>query len=61
MMLRSSSSWNRGAVGRSRVSIRKREMVVFTEAASSKRRRSPASALAVMAWDSTFSFPWKHF
>lgn len=61
MIFRSSSSWNRGAVGRSKVSIRNREMSDFTSAASSNRNRSPASALAVMACDSTFSFPWKHF
>jgi len=36
-----------------------RETSDFTSAASSKRKRSPASAFAVMAWDSTFSLPWK--
>ena len=59
MMLRSSSSWKSGAAGRSSVRRRKREMSVFTDAASSKRRRSPASALAVIICDSTFSLPWK--
>jgi len=59
MIFPSSSSWNNGAAGRSRVKSMNRLISAFTSAASSNRRRSPASALAVMACDSTLSFPWK--
>lgn len=56
-MFFSNSSWKSGAAGKSKVSIKKREMSLLTSAASSNRNRSPASAFAVMACDSTLSFP----
>lgn len=57
MMFLSSSSWNKGAAGKSSVSIRYRLVSTRTSAASSNRSRSPASALAVICWLSTLSFP----
>ena len=59
MMFFSSSSWKRGVDGKSSVKSMNRVVSLCTDAASSNRKRSPASAFAVMAWDSTFSFPWK--